>query len=66
MGVKGERFPGRQGRIKVVWDPWLELKKGPFLYIYLSTAYINIYIVVNRAKAINERTEVDYLYYRNK
>jgi len=24
---------GRQGQIKVVWGPWLKLRKGPFLYI---------------------------------
>jgi len=23
----------RQGRIKLVWNPWLKLRKGPFLYI---------------------------------
>jgi len=37
-----------QGRIKVVWAPWLKFKKGPFLY----TVYE---IVVNRIK-VNKRT----------
>jgi len=23
-----------QGRIQVVWGPWLKLEKGPFLHIY--------------------------------
>jgi len=23
----------KQGRIKVVWDPWLKLRTGPFRYI---------------------------------
>jgi len=38
-----------RGGLKVVWGPWLNLRKGPFLYIYKT--------VVNRKK-INERTEV--------
>jgi len=25
------RIPSSQGRVKVVWGPWLKLRKGPFL-----------------------------------
>ena len=37
-----------QGWIKVVWGPWLKLRKGPFQYIFT---------VFNREK-VNKRTEV--------
>jgi len=28
-----KRGESSQGRIKVVWGPWLKLRNGPFLYI---------------------------------
>jgi len=40
--------PWSQGRIKVVWGPWLKLRKGPFC---------THKTVVNGEK-INERTDV--------
>jgi len=51
-----------QGRIKVVWGPWLKLTKGPFLYIWNchqqgKIKWMNWSICINETKKLECKNE---------
>jgi len=52
--IRFVRNGSNQERIKVVWGPWMKLRKGRFVYIYIYKT------VVNRKKEINEQKYLHY------
>jgi len=50
-----KKFTGNgHGRIKVVWGPWLKLREGAFLYIYIYTGFLRRFRDLIRVPNIRE------------